>query len=164
MLQVLQWLREAKHFIRGETIANFWVKSSILPVLHKNEIKGEGERKKKVGAAKLKNEFNELTTELALLGLDDMPSTEYLVNGIDCEIVDDSRKVAGDDEEECESMDDICTEEEDNVDEELHLIPLTKVKEYATALHHFINDNLNQPQLFNFLDASYKMAQVSLMK
>ena len=36
MMQVLQWCREAKKFIRGETITNYWVKSSILPVLHKN--------------------------------------------------------------------------------------------------------------------------------
>ena len=89
-----------------------------------------------------------------------MPSTESLVNGLDCEIVDDSGKVAGDDKEECESMDDIFTEEEEDIDVKLPFIPLTKVKEYATVLHHFIIDNLDQPQSFDFVDASYKMAQV----
>ena len=160
MLQVLQWCREAEQFIRGETIAKCWVKSSILLVLQENELKGEGERKKKVGAEKFKNELNELATELTSLGLDDMPSTDSLVHGLNCEIVDDSGKVVGDDEEECESMDDICTEEEEEVDDELPLIPLTKAKEYATMLHHFIMDNLDQPQLFDFVDASYKMVQV----
>ena len=159
MLQVLQWCRESKHFIRGETIANYWIKSSILPVLHENELKGEGKRKKKVGAAKFKNKVNELTTDLASLGLGDMPSMESLVNGLDCEIFDDPGKVSGNDKEECESMNDIFTEEED-VDNELHLIPLTKVKEYSTALHHFVINNLDQPQLFDFADAFYKMVQV----
>ena len=48
---------------------------------------------------------------------------------------------------------------EEDVDDELPLIPLTKEKEYATMLHHFIIDNLDQPQLFDFAEASYKMAQ-----
>ena len=90
-----------------------------------------------------------------------MPSTESLVHVLDYEIVDDSGKVVVDDKEECESMDNICTEEEEeDVDEEFPLIPLAKSKDYATALHHFIIDNLDQPQLFDFADASYKMAQI----
>ena len=95
MLQVLQWCRESKRFIRRERITNCWVISSILSVLYENELKGEGERKTKVGAANLKNEFNELKMELASLGIDDMLSTESLVNRLDCEIVDDSGKGMG---------------------------------------------------------------------
>ena len=84
---------------------------------------------------------------------------EALIVGINIEMVDDSGK--GDDNEECESMDvNVHTEEEEDVDDELIQIPLTKAKEYAKALHHFVIDNLDQPQLFPFADSSFQMVQV----
>ena len=158
MLQVLQWSREAKKFVHGETVANCWVKSTILPVLHENELKGEGERKTKVGAAKFKSAFEDLSEQLALLDMEDLPPVDTLIAGLEIEMVDDSRK--GDDDEECESMVDVHTEEEEDVDDELIQIPLTKAKEYAKALHHFVIDNLDQPQLFPFAHSSFQMAQV----
>ena len=48
---------------------------------------------------------------------------------------------------------------EEDVDDELLLIPFTIVKEYGSARHQFIIDNLDWPQLFDFVDASYKMLQ-----
>ena len=158
MLQVLQWSREARKFVHGETVANCWVKSTILPVLHENELKGEGERKTKVGAAKFKSAFEDLSEQLALLDMEDLPPVDTLIVGLEIEMVDDSGK--GDDDEECESMVvDVHTEEEEDVDDELIQIPLTKAKEYAKALHHFVIDNLDQPQLFPFAHSSFQMAQ-----
>ena len=46
MLQVLQWCRFAKRFVMGETLSKCWVKSSILPVLQENEVRGEGGQKR----------------------------------------------------------------------------------------------------------------------
>ena len=79
--------------------------------------------------------------------------------GLNIDMVDDSGK--GDNNEECESMVvDVHTEEEEDVDDGLIQIPLTKTKEYAKVLHHFIIDNLDQPQLFPFAHSSFQMVQV----
>ena len=67
------------------------------------------------------------------------------------------------DEEECESANienDKEDKDEEEVDDELIKITLTEAKHYAKALHHFVIDNLNQSQLIEFADSSYRLAQV----
>ena len=51
-------------------------------------------------------------------------------------------------------------EDEEGIGKKLIQITLIKAKEYAKALHHFVIDNLDQPQLIKFTDSSYMLAQV----
>ena len=46
-------------------------------------------RKTRVGNAKFKNNFDQLSRELASLNLDDSPTPELLVVGFPCKVVDD---------------------------------------------------------------------------
>ena len=69
MMQVLRWTREGKKFIEGETIANCWVKSGILSTVQECELKGDGERKTKRGAAKFKADYEKVAKELDALDL-----------------------------------------------------------------------------------------------
>ena len=67
----------------------------------------------------------------------------------------------GNGNEECKSIFvNIHTKEEEDVDNELIQIPPTKANEYTKALHHFVIDDLDQPQLFCFADSSFQMVQV----
>ena len=50
--------------------------------------------------------------------------------------------------------------DKEDVDDKLIKITLTEAKHYAKALHHFVIDNLNQSQLIEFADSSYRLAQV----
>ena len=49
--------------------------------------------------------------------------------------------------------------EEENADNALIVIPLTKGKEYVTALHYFVINNIDQPQLLRFEEMSLKLAR-----
>ena len=131
-------------------------------MLQESELRGEGGRKTRVGAAKFKSDFDQLSRELASLNLDDSPTPELLVVGFPCEVVDDLENEAKE-EEECESANIENNKEdkdEEDVDDELIKISLTEAKHYAKALHHFVIDNLNQSQLIEFADSSYRLAQI----
>ena len=163
---MLQWAREVRRFIEGETILNCWVKAEILPVLHANDLKGEGEIKAKGGAAKFKTDFEELGRELSSLALTDNTNVDDIIHP-ECKNFDNSNPLGIVDEEESESRMEVDNEKneqndklDDNADDELVQISLTKAKEYATALHHFVVDNMGQTtELFELSEASYKMAQ-----
>ena len=126
--------------------------------------------KAKIGIAKFKNAFEDLSRELAslyLLSLSDGTTADDIIHP-ECEIVDDSNRLGIVDEEESESRmevdeqnDEQDDELDDDADDELIQMPLTKAKEYATALHHFVVDNMGQnKQLFELSEASFKLAQV----
>ena len=164
---MLQWSREARRYIEGETIANCWVKADILPVLQANELRGEGNIKAKRGAAKFKQAYDELSEALTSIGLTDDTNVDDIIHP-DIEIVDDSNRLMIYDEEEDErtmegdnnANNEEDDEEDDDADDDLNVITLTKAKEYATALHHFVVDNMGQnKQLLELSEASCKMAQ-----
>ena len=50
-------------------------------------------------------------------------------------------------------------EEEDDCDDELIDIPLSKAKEYAAALHHFVVNNIDQPRMLEFEEISLKLSR-----
>ena len=118
--------------------------------------------KAKIGIAKFKNAFEDLSRELASLSLSDDTTADDIIHP-ECEIVDDSNRLGIVDEEESESRmevdeqnDEQDDELDDDADDELIQIPLTKAKEYATALHHFVVDNMGQnKQLFELSEACF---------
>ena len=166
MLQVLQWLREAHRHIIGESVANFWVKSGILSPIYENELCGDANRKAKRGATKFKKDFDALAAELAKINLSDAPTAEEIIAML-CERVEDESPPSSVEAEGEQGMlpeyehptevDD--GKEEDEADDALIDIPLTKAKEYATALHHFIINNIYQPQMLEFEEISLKLAR-----
>lgn len=117
MLQVLQWYREASNFILDETIASRWVKSTILPILYENELKGEDDRKTKVGSENFRKDVEGLINKLALLNINDVPPSKITVSGLACKVVEDSGCNGGDIEEECETVDVKFNNEEDKNDD-----------------------------------------------
>ena len=146
------------------------MKAGILPPVHENELKGEGERKTLKGAAKFKTEFETLSRELASMNLPDNTTAAELLHPT-VEVVDDYDHF-GITEKESESTIDANNENEmteeyndndeaaDNADDKLINISLTEAKKYAAALHHFVVDNMDQPQLAELSEASYKLAKV----
>ena len=60
MLQALQCMREARCHIQGKTISNFWIKTKIYPVIYKNKLCRDANRKVKHGVALFKKEYNAL--------------------------------------------------------------------------------------------------------
>ena len=151
-MKVLQWTCKAQRYIKGEAISSCWIKSAILLVLYKTELQGEVNRKAEGGASKLSADFDVLAKELASLSLSGPPPTkEYL--DLECKVADDADMDIKDKKEGEEEEEEIETEEEsDQAYDELNIIFRTKVKEYATTLHHFIINNLRQPRLFEARD------------
>ena len=41
--------------------------------------------------------------------------------------------------------------------DKINIISLTQAKKYAVALHHFVTDNMSQPNILQLEDSSYKM-------
>ena len=86
MLQVLQWMREARCHIQRETVANCWIKSGILPPIYLKELLGDSNRKAKRGAAKFNQDFHSLAAELSKMNLADAPTAEEILT-LPCETV-----------------------------------------------------------------------------
>ena len=139
----------------------------ILPAIHENKLKGEGERKTKKGAAKFKRELKDLRKELALLALPNSTVADNILHP-SVKVVDDSNCPSFNDEEGSErievSNDNTTNESDDEADNEaddkLIKITLTQAKKYATALHHFVIDNMGHAQLSKLSEASYKLSNV----
>ena len=168
MLQVLQWMREARRHVQGETVANCWIKSGILPAICENELRGGSNRKAKRGAAKFKQDFDALATELSKINLPDAPTAEELLT-MPCERVEDQSPSSDitEGEQHMQEQNEQTTsdnednevdgDEEDDVDDALMDIPLVKAKEYATALHHFVVNNVDQPRMLEFEEISMRL-------
>lgn len=144
MLQVLQWMREARRHIQGKTISNFWIKTKILQVIYKNKLRGDANRKVKRGVALFKQDYKALAYNLSTMKFADAPTAEKILT-MPLEVVEDaSTKIVDEDgAEQAIEIEDIAAdneeeEEEDEADDKLIKISLTKAKEYAIALHHFV--------------------------
>ena len=167
MLQVLQWMREARRYVECEPIANCWVKSGILPPLYENELRGVANRKSLRGQAKFTHDLTQLTAEFTKVQISDIPTAEDLLT-MPFETVQDkpSNNVSQGEQgmqTEKQTTEHIETtkddDEEDDCNNELMDIPLTTAKEYATALHHFVVNNIDQPHMLEFEEISLKLSR-----
>ena len=165
MLQVLQWMREARRHIEGETISNCWVKSEILPPVYENELRGDANRKVKRGVAHFQQDFDALASDLSSMNIADAPTAEEILTMPLEVVVDAAKRIVGKDEgeQEIEIEDTAAGNEDDNkedkADDKLIEISLTKAKEYAIALHHFVVNNIDQPRMLEMEEVSLKLSR-----
>ena len=100
MLQVLQWMREARRHIEGETISNCWVKTKILPLIYENELRGDANRKVKRGVAHFQQDFDALASDLSSMKIADAPTAEEILTMPLEVVVDAAKRIVGEDEGE----------------------------------------------------------------